>query len=336
MGFPTAGGPVPIVVGARPVRPRRGRRLGAARAGRGLRRVRGGVRVEPTSRLGRSARAPARPSPSGGAASTPGPAASAARCSTHGDLVVAALVAVNAYGDVLARTATRSRRVPAAARRHGRGVVRQHHHRRGRDQRRAHKRECLLVAAERPRRHGRCARARAHDRRRRRARRRRDRPGRGADRGGAGAGRVRRRAGHPIGGVTLGGLDEHSTSLIGRAHGARGARRRGVRVRTVQAGRPRPHPGRVRHGRPRCRPHVRRRGPGAEEDKQGLPFVGRSGQLLDKLMLEEIGITRDQCLHRQRREVPACRATATRSRTRSRRAVRGSSSSSSSSTRRWS
>ena len=36
-------------------------------------------------------------------------------------------------------------------------------------------------------------------------------------------------------------------------------------------------------------------GPGAEEDKQGLPFVGRSGQLLDTLMLEEIGITRDQC-----------------------------------------
>jgi uracil-DNA glycosylase family 4 len=36
-------------------------------------------------------------------------------------------------------------------------------------------------------------------------------------------------------------------------------------------------------------------GPGAEEDKQGLPFVGRSGKLLDKLMIEEIGITRDRC-----------------------------------------
>ena len=33
-------------------------------------------------------------------------------------------------------------------------------------------------------------------------------------------------------------------------------------------------------------------GPGAEEDKQGLPFVGRSGQLLDRLMLEEMGLTR--------------------------------------------
>jgi DNA polymerase len=35
-------------------------------------------------------------------------------------------------------------------------------------------------------------------------------------------------------------------------------------------------------------------GPGAEEDKQGLPFVGRSGQLLDRLMLEELGITRER------------------------------------------
>lgn len=36
-------------------------------------------------------------------------------------------------------------------------------------------------------------------------------------------------------------------------------------------------------------------GPGAEEDKQGLPFVGKSGKLLDKLLLEELGITRDSC-----------------------------------------
>jgi DNA polymerase len=31
--------------------------------------------------------------------------------------------------------------------------------------------------------------------------------------------------------------------------------------------------------------------PGAEEDAQGLPFVGRSGKLLDQLVLEEIGLT---------------------------------------------
>jgi uracil-DNA glycosylase family 4 len=36
-------------------------------------------------------------------------------------------------------------------------------------------------------------------------------------------------------------------------------------------------------------------GPGREEDLAGEPFVGRSGQLLDRLMLEEIGITRDRC-----------------------------------------
>ena len=36
-------------------------------------------------------------------------------------------------------------------------------------------------------------------------------------------------------------------------------------------------------------------GPGAEEDRQGLPFVGRSGQLLDRLIRQEIGITRNSC-----------------------------------------
>ena len=33
-------------------------------------------------------------------------------------------------------------------------------------------------------------------------------------------------------------------------------------------------------------------GPGQQEDLQGLPFVGRSGQLLDRLVLEEMGLTR--------------------------------------------
>jgi len=33
-------------------------------------------------------------------------------------------------------------------------------------------------------------------------------------------------------------------------------------------------------------------GPGEQEDRQGLPFVGRSGQLLDRLVLEEMGLTR--------------------------------------------
>jgi DNA polymerase len=36
-------------------------------------------------------------------------------------------------------------------------------------------------------------------------------------------------------------------------------------------------------------------GPGEQEDLQGEPFVGRSGQFLDRLMLEEMGITRRDC-----------------------------------------
>ncbi len=32
--------------------------------------------------------------------------------------------------------------------------------------------------------------------------------------------------------------------------------------------------------------------PGREEDLQGVPFVGRSGKLLDRLLAEELGITR--------------------------------------------
>lgn len=35
-------------------------------------------------------------------------------------------------------------------------------------------------------------------------------------------------------------------------------------------------------------------GPGREEDLKGEPFVGRSGQLLDRLLREELGIGRDQ------------------------------------------
>src|SRR5580658_11093741 len=36
-------------------------------------------------------------------------------------------------------------------------------------------------------------------------------------------------------------------------------------------------------------------GPGRDEDLSGEPFVGRSGKLLDKLMLQEIGIDRTSC-----------------------------------------
>jgi DNA polymerase len=36
-------------------------------------------------------------------------------------------------------------------------------------------------------------------------------------------------------------------------------------------------------------------GPGREEDLKGEPFVGRSGQLLDRLLWEELGRTRASC-----------------------------------------
>lgn len=35
-------------------------------------------------------------------------------------------------------------------------------------------------------------------------------------------------------------------------------------------------------------------GPGADEDLSGLPFVGRSGKLLDRLLDEELGLVRSQ------------------------------------------
>lgn len=35
-------------------------------------------------------------------------------------------------------------------------------------------------------------------------------------------------------------------------------------------------------------------GPGRDEDVQGRPFVGRSGQLLDRLLVEEAGLSRSQ------------------------------------------
>jgi DNA polymerase len=47
-------------------------------------------------------------------------------------------------------------------------------------------------------------------------------------------------------------------------------------------------------GSPRAEMVVIGEGPGADEDAQGLPFVGRAGQLLTK-MLESVQISRDEC-----------------------------------------
>jgi len=45
-------------------------------------------------------------------------------------------------------------------------------------------------------------------------------------------------------------------------------------------------------GNPKARLMFIGEGPGADEDKQGLPFVGRAGQLLSKI-IEAMGLTRD-------------------------------------------
>jgi uracil-DNA glycosylase family 4 len=45
-------------------------------------------------------------------------------------------------------------------------------------------------------------------------------------------------------------------------------------------------------GNPRAKLMFVGEAPGEREDLQGLPFVGRSGQLLDRLVLEEMGLTR--------------------------------------------
>ena len=52
----------------------------------------------------------------------------------------------------------------------------------------------------------------------------------------------------------------------------------------------------VGRGNPEARLMVIGEGPGAEEDARGLPFVGRSGQLLDRLLLEA-GLDRERDLY---------------------------------------
>jgi uracil-DNA glycosylase family 4 len=47
-------------------------------------------------------------------------------------------------------------------------------------------------------------------------------------------------------------------------------------------------------GSPRADLMVVGEGPGAEEDRQGRPFVGRSGALLDRLLREEAGLGRTE------------------------------------------
>ena len=59
-------------------------------------------------------------------------------------------------------------------------------------------------------------------------------------------------------------------------------------------------------GNPQARVMFVGEAPGRDEDIAGLPFVGRSGKLLDR-MLAAIGLDRTQRLHRQHRAVAAAR-----------------------------
>ena len=54
--------------------------------------------------------------------------------------------------------------------------------------------------------------------------------------------------------------------------------------------------------------------PGAEEDRQGEPFVGRAGQLLNS-MLRAIGLAREQVYIANVLEMPAARQSRSRPRT---------------------
>src|SRR5471030_2382011 len=48
-------------------------------------------------------------------------------------------------------------------------------------------------------------------------------------------------------------------------------------------------------GAPRARVMFVGEGPGRDEDLAGVPFVGRSGRLLDRLIDEELGLQRAEC-----------------------------------------
>ena len=59
-------------------------------------------------------------------------------------------------------------------------------------------------------------------------------------------------------------------------------------------------------GNPQARVMFVGEAPGRDEDIEGLPFVGRSGQLLDR-MIAAIGLDRSQRLYRQRHSLAAAR-----------------------------
>ena len=298
IGFPTAAGPVPIVVGARrcSTSPSATARSGPAPA-RATPRARPRPADAPTSSSAASAPAPAPRSASGRAASTSRPGGIGAARVDHDDVVVAALVAVNAsatsttVGD--AGAVDRSPRGPSTTRSPTARVQATPPSAWSPPTPGLDKRGCLrgrrrAATTAWP---GRSfpphttvdgdALVAAADRRGRRAERR----------PGAGAGRLRRaveRAIRSAGGrsTVAGSQSSRSCPPPSSWSPTRRARARGASW---------PTPGRTQvvfgMGDPHADLMFVGEGPGAEEDRQGLPFVGRSGKLLDQLMLEELGVT---------------------------------------------
>ena len=88
-------------------------------------------------------------------------------------------------------------------------------------------------------------------------------------------------AGQPSGDVGLRLAEDRDQALATLAEACDGCRRCSLGATRLNVV--------VSRGNPRARLMVIGEGPGAQEDEQGQPFVGRSGQLLDR-MLESVGI----------------------------------------------
>ena len=88
-------------------------------------------------------------------------------------------------------------------------------------------------------------------------------------------------AGQPSGDVSLRLAEDRDQALATLAEACDGCRRCSLGATRLNVV--------VSRGNPRARLMVIGEGPGAQEDEQGQPFVGRSGQLLDR-MLESVGI----------------------------------------------
>ena len=90
------------------------------------------------------------------------------------------------------------------------------------------------------------------------------------------------------------GVRDAAHSGLRAAGDARWIGRRGGRVPQMCLPGRDPDANRLRHRASRDAVDVHRRGAGADEDRQGKPFVGRAGQLLTDMITKGMGLTREQ------------------------------------------